>query len=265
MLALGASVGQYIVERVIGRGGMATVYRVRHRDLGTQHALKVLHVQRRGLRERFLQEGRLQANIRHPNLVAVTDVVWSGEHPGLVLELVDGPTLADVVAQGPLPVTEALRLFRQIVDGVHHAHAQGLVHRDLKPQNVLLGTGTDGLRQARVADFGIAKVLAGSEEPALTRSGMPIGTPRYMAPEQIRDASRVDARADIFSLGCILYEMVCGAIRCRAPTSSRCTIRRCRAATPTRRARLSCRRRRPSRFAEPSREIAAAGFRTAAP
>ena len=209
MLSSGDRVERYLVEAVVGQGGMAVVYRVRHTTLDTLHALKVLHARAPGVRARLIAEGRLQAGLRHPNLLTVSDVLEVDGAPALLMDYVDGPTLGGLVAQVEPVVDEACRLFRGVVAGVAHAHAHSVVHRDLKPSNVLLQD--DGAQlQPRVSDFGIAKHLVGpAVGPAATRTGMGLGTPQYMAPEQIRDAREVDQRADIFSLGVILYELTC--------------------------------------------------------
>lgn len=212
---VGEIIGQYEVLRTLGEGGIARVYLVKHRKLGTRHALKILHYRSDVMAKRLLQEGRIQAQLRHPNVVAVTDVIETDGHVGLLMEYVDGATLADVLADGvPMAPKDALPLFGQLLAGVGAAHRQGVLHRDLKPGNVLLHTDGDRL-VAKIADFGIAKVAAevtggvgGAER--LTRTGMSMGTPGYMAPEQLVDASRADRRADVFALGVILYEMLAG-------------------------------------------------------
>lgn len=210
MLVQGTAVGGYRVLGRVGEGGLATVYRVRHATLNTEHALKVLKNNTVQLRQRILQEGRIQASLRHPNVVTVTDVVEVDGHMGLVLEFIDGPTLADLLAEGaPLPLRDAIALFRQLLSGVGAAHRLGVLHRDLKPSNVLLAV--DGRRVvAKITDFGVAK--AGEESPMgpRTRTGTMLGTPGYMAPEQALDAARADLRADVFSLGAVLYELVAG-------------------------------------------------------
>lgn len=211
ILKPGDLVERYQVEAMLGSGAMAEVYRVRHRTLGTLHALKVLILANARIRERLILEGQVQARMRHPNVLAVTDVLDVDGVPGLLMEFVDGPTLHDVIQGGPLSSTEAGALFRGVLAGVAEAHGLGLVHRDLKPANVLVATTPRG-RVPKVADFGLAKLLSDAQPdaPHLTRSGTAMGTPAYMAPEQIRNARRVDHRADIFSLGCILYELMSG-------------------------------------------------------
>ncbi|MCA9488288.1 MAG: serine/threonine-protein kinase, partial [Myxococcales bacterium] len=211
-LASGRDLGRYVVEGWLGRGGMGSVYRVRHRQLGSVHALKVLRGTTGSERARLIREGRAQSAVRHPNIVAVTDVVEVDDAPGLVIELVDGPPLSSWLREHGAPSVElAERLGRQILRGVAAAHHAGLVHRDLKPGNVLLAPSDEG-PVAKVADFGLARQVAspGPEETPLTRPGTPLGTPAYMAPEQIRDASLADARSDVFALGAVLYELCSG-------------------------------------------------------
>jgi serine/threonine protein kinase len=202
----GQSIGRFRVERLLGEGGIAQVFQVRHRQLGTLHALKLLTVNSSGLAERLLQEGRIQANIRHPNLVSVTDVVEHKGQIGLVMEYVEGFSLDDCLREGAMDLVEALDIFGQVLSGVATAHAAGVLHRDLKPGNILLTT-LDDVVVAKVADFGIAKM---TQVEGRTVGGTTMGTPGYMAPEQISDAAAVDKRADIFALGAILYEMVSG-------------------------------------------------------
>lgn len=211
MLKPGHIVDRYKVESVIGTGGTAVVYRVRHESLGTAHALKVLSVTSDVIRDRMLQEGRVQASLRHPNIVAVTDVLNVDGSPGLLMEYIEGPSLQKALKEFKLPLEAAEMLFLGVVAGVAEAHGEGLVHRDLKPANVLLAKTAEGF-VPKVTDFGLAKVLVEAEDAGHghTRSGVAMGTPAYMAIEQIRDAKTVDQRADVFSLGCMLYELVCG-------------------------------------------------------
>lgn len=200
---------RFVVDAVIGRGGMAVVYRVRHAELGSVHALKVLATRNPSLALRLVQEGRLQALLRHPNAVAVQDVLRVGDAPALLVEFVEGPSLADWLERARPTVAQIDGLARGILAGVDAAHRLGLVHRDLKPGNVLLQvTHTDVT--PKVSDFGLAKALDGEAAFVRTQAGTPMGTPIYMAPEQTRDASTVDARADVFSLGALLYELLLG-------------------------------------------------------
>ena len=209
-LQTGTVVDRYAVEGLLGQGGMAIVYRVRHQQLGTLHALKVLMLPAKSIRERLLQEGRVQARLRHANIVSVTDVVDVDGAPGLVMEYIPGPSLDDLLRQHDLSVEQADLIGRGVLEGVAAAHEVGLVHRDLKPGNVLLEVKKDRLIP-KITDFGLAKILTDDEAGgSKTRSGLAMGTPCYMAPEQIRNAKGVDERADVFSLGAVLYELVTG-------------------------------------------------------
>lgn len=208
MLKAGDIVDRYTVEGEIAAGGMAEVYRVRHQQLGSTHALKVLVLRTQDIKRRLLQEGRVQAGLKHPNAIMVTDVVEVEGHPGLVMEYVDGPTLGDWVLVDRPGFAEIERVFREVVSAIGEAHRVGLIHRDLKPSNVLMARAGER-RIPKVIDFGLAKVVQEGEEADHTRSGVPMGTPSYMAPEQIADAKNVDARADLFSLGALLYFMCC--------------------------------------------------------
>ncbi|MEZ4319974.1 MAG: serine/threonine-protein kinase [Myxococcota bacterium] len=211
-LKVGQTVDRYAVEAELGVGGMATVYRVRHTTLGSLHALKVLHVEGRGITERLLAEGRVQAGLDHPNALVVTDVIDVEGRPGLVMEFVDGGTL-DQWVDAKNPSREArLAAFRGVCEAVASAHEKGWIHRDLKPANVLMKP--IGQRSVpKVADFGLVKAVVGDQphDGPRTRGGIPMGTPGYMAPEQIESAANVDARADVYSLGCILVWLLSGS------------------------------------------------------
>lgn len=210
--------GRYSITGTLGEGGFATVYRTRHQFLHSTHAIKVLlpHLASDPeMRSRFLSEGRIQAGLRHPNIIPVTDIV-TDPAPGLVMEHIVGPTLTELLRErgAALEPAEIASVMLPLLDAVGAAHAAGIVHRDLKPDNILVTTrGTD--LWPMVGDFGIAKVLeasalAGGKQK--TRTGMRMGTLHYMSPEQIRGASSVDARTDIFSLGAILYECATGQV-----------------------------------------------------
>ena len=208
-LQAGQEIDRYKVEWVLGEGGMASVFRVRHTTLGTTHALKVLSITTTDIRQRLIQEGQMQATLQHPNIVSVSDVIDISGVPGLLMEYIEGPSLDQWTYRYRPTLPEALAVFRGIVAGVGHAHSKGLIHRDIKPGNVLLHVGRDAIIP-KVTDFGLAKFAQIHNSPKRTQPGTTMGTPQYMSPEQMRDASKVDHRADLFSLGCILYELVCG-------------------------------------------------------
>lgn len=213
MLSVGEVIdGRYVVESLLGQGGLAEVYRVRHRELNSVYALKMLTWRRKSLAERMLLEGRIQAQIRHPHVVAVTDVIRHDGRCGLLMEYVDGLTLEHYLLQrGALPLDEGLALFASILAAVTAAHDAGVLHRDLKPANVLLARTSGGLLP-KVADFGIAKVVVEDMDagPGFTAVGSLMGSPGYLAPEQTSDSASVDQRADIYALGVILYEILKG-------------------------------------------------------
>lgn len=205
----GTTLGAYTLDAVIGAGGVATVFRATHRVLGSTHAIKLLHLPAPSLRRRLLLEGKLQAQIRHPHIVPVTDtVLWHGL-PGLVMEHIDGPDLEAWTERAPLPLASLDRLARGLFGGVAALHRAGYAHRDLKPANVLMQHGPDGWIP-RLADCGLARRIQRRPTDAHTRTGVSMGTPAYMAPEQVHDARDADHRADVWSLGCILYELATG-------------------------------------------------------
>jgi len=208
LLRIGETIDRYRVEALLGQGGMAAVYKARHLTLDSEHAIKVLFITAPQVRARLLREGRVQANLRHPNIVSVTDVLEVQGAPALVMEYVDGPALDEWLAANKPTLDQALWLFRGILRGISAAHERGVVHRDLKPANVLLSPRPEGF-VPKVTDFGLVKSITEQQVEGHTQTGMALGTPEYMSPEQIRDASEVDQRSDMWALGCILYELVC--------------------------------------------------------
>jgi serine/threonine protein kinase len=204
----------------IGRGGAGIVYRARHVSLDRLVALKMIPAGPRlttEMRRRFHQEARAIARLNHPGIVQVHDVGESSGSPYLVLELVDGQTLARWLGATPRPAVDAARIVTALADAVGYAHRQGVIHRDLKPSNVLL----DPAGRCRVTDFGLAKILpaAGVDSERLTESGVILGTPSYMAPEQARGSpEEITPAADVYSLGAILYELLTGRPPFLAPT-----------------------------------------------
>lgn len=207
-LAPGTVVERYVVESVLGRGGMAMVYSIKHTLLGTCHALKVPRLCDEETRRGLLQEGRLQAGLQSPFVLPVTDVVFVDDAPALVMPLVRGCTLEELLCVHQPSVSEAAALISAVARGLASAHEQGVVHRDLKPSNVLLDMDAGHVR-VRVADFGLARLETETQADAVGRF---IGTPRYAAPEQLLGAFDVDHRADLWSLGVMLYRLLCGQV-----------------------------------------------------
>jgi hypothetical protein len=217
---IGKTLSHYRILEKLGEGGMGEVYRARDFKLNREIALKVLpevfakDVERMA---RFQREAQVLASLNHPNIAAIHGLEESSGVRALVMELVQGPTLADRIAQGPIPVDEALPIARQIAEALEYAHEKGIIHRDLKPTNVKLTA--EGM--VKVLDFGLAKALEGgtaASDPensptltlAATQAGVILGTAAYMAPEQARGKA-VDRRADIWSFGVVFYEMLTGA------------------------------------------------------
>jgi len=198
--------GRYRLERKLGRGGMATVFLARDSELDRPVAVKLLSETASadaGLRQRFVREARLAARLSHPNVVSVFDAGEDGGRPYLVMEHVEGETLAELRARRRrLPPEEARGLALQAAHGLARAHAAGLVHRDIKPQNLLMRT--DGT--LKIADFGIARAAEGT---TLTQAGTVLGTAAYLAPEQALGGD-VGPAADVYSLGAVLYELLTG-------------------------------------------------------
>ena len=202
----------YRVLRELGQGGMGVVYLAENTLMGRKEVLKVVGshlIKRRGVLERFLVEIRNAARLHHPNVVTAYAVVRLGESLVLAMEYVDGLDLARLVkAHGPLPVAHACNYVHQAALGLQHAHESGMVHRDIKPGNLMLSR-QGGRALVKVLDFGLAKVIReGPTDGALTHEGQMLGTPDFIAPEQIADARRADIRADIYSLGCTLYYLL---------------------------------------------------------
>jgi serine/threonine-protein kinase len=217
MIGIGSLVnGKYQIVRLLGDGGMGSVYEGRHTVLGTRVAIKVLHpelARRTGLVERFLQEARVAAQIRSPHVVQVTDVDRTPEGDAyIVMELLEGESLSAVMErQRKLPVATACDYTLQILEALEAAHALGVIHRDLKPENVFL-TFPGSKALLKLIDFGIAKARrTDPQQKNLTVAGVVMGTAEYMAPEQARSADKVDARSDLYAVGVLLYEMIAGA------------------------------------------------------
>jgi serine/threonine-protein kinase len=201
--------GRFQVEDRLGKGSAAEVYKVRNVKSGEHFAIKVLSAEDDETAERTYREGQIQKQLKHPNIARVHEVFLNRRDVGLLMELVNGPSLEEVLASGhKFSLDEALQFFQQLLSGMESSHKAGVVHRDLKPSNVLLFDSGGGI-QAKIIDFGQARADVGAG-PRMTVMGAQLGTAGYAAPEQLTDARGAQVPADIFSLGTILYELVCG-------------------------------------------------------
>jgi serine/threonine protein kinase len=207
--------GRYVIDAMIGKGATGVVFDASHMRIGRRVALKCLYPQYREMApvvERFFREAKIAGSVEHPNVIQVFD---AGDEDGVVfiaMEKLEGESLGDRLDRGPMPVQEAVELFLGIIDGVAAVHERGIVHRDLKPDNIFIVEARPGRWSGpKVLDFGISKL----KEPGLrelTTHGSVMGTPYYMAPEQIANTRDVDVRADVYSLGVMLYEALAGDV-----------------------------------------------------
>jgi tRNA A-37 threonylcarbamoyl transferase component Bud32/Flp pilus assembly protein TadD len=213
----GDRIGHYEILAPLGAGGMGEVFRARDARLGRTVAIKALRKEAIADRERlrrFFAEAKTIASLNHPNVVTLYDLHEDESGPCIVTELVEGRTLRELIADGPMDGEAALRIGVQLADGLAKAHEAGVLHRDVKPENVMVTAG--GL--VKILDFGLAKLLAADEtvvglaaaEPAVTQTGMIVGTPAYLSPEQLRGRP-ADTRSDVFAVGLVLYELLAGA------------------------------------------------------
>jgi eukaryotic-like serine/threonine-protein kinase len=223
---VGAILSQkYPLKRLIGSGGMGSVYESQSPEDGKRVAIKVLAVEYlhdEDVKLRFLDEGRMCQRLIHPNIVRVFDTAQAEDGtPYIVMELLDGVPLSAYTRSGVrVPMPQAVAILHGLLAGLGAAHAQQIVHRDLKPENVVLARDpAGGAFAAKILDFGIAKVMdAAGGMGSKTRTGVLLGTPAYMSPEQIKNAKDVDARSDLWSAGVMLYEMLAGRVAFPAPT-----------------------------------------------
>ncbi len=220
---------RYLILARLGEGGMGRVYLAEHVKMNRQCAIKVMNpslVNDSESSQRFAREASNAARILHPNVAAVFDYGEADKVVYLVMEYVDGESLSSILQKdGALDPRRAIDLARQVADGLHAAHELGIVHRDLKPDNVIVTRNRAGKEIAKVVDFGIAKAMNDSKEDALTKSGLVIGTPEYMSPEQLL-GDPVDARTDVYALGCILFQSLTGNAAFAADTREQMIRRR---------------------------------------
>jgi serine/threonine protein kinase len=211
-LTVGAIVdGKYRIDEVLGRGAMGVVVAATHLQLGERVALKFLRYRARGVNDdfqsRFKREARVSARLKNEHITRVIDVgVWRDAVPYMVMDYLTGSDLRQLVKKnGPLPIAQAIDFTVQICVGISEAHAAGIVHRDLKPSNLFITRRPDGSDLIKILDFGISKWSAEEAEvEELTQTGVVLGSPKYMAPEQLFGSSEVDSRADVWSIGAII-------------------------------------------------------------
>ena len=229
--------GRYQVEREVGRGGMATVYLAQDLKHGRPVALKVLHPELAASlgSERFLREIQIAARLQHPHILPLYDSGQAGELLYYVMPFVEGESLRDrLTREKQLPIEDAVKVGRDIAAALDYAHRHGVVHRDIKPENVMLHEG-----EAIVTDFGIAKAVSAAGGESLTQTGMAVGTPAYMSPEQASGEREPDGRSDIYSLGCVVYEMLTGSAPFTGPTVQAIIMKRFTEPVPSVRATRS--------------------------
>ncbi len=220
---------KYVVERSLGQGGMGAVYLVSHKVTGKKLALKCLlpqYLEYPELVERFLREAQAAGRIQHRHVVDVFDVGRDGSVLYIVMPYLEGQPLSELLREKSVSLDEILALVLRAMEGVAAAHAQGIVHRDLKPDNIFVCRGPSGrLDDPRVLDFGISKLDDEEEKRSLTKSGVLMGTPHYMSFEQLNSQRDIDARADVYAMGCILYEAMAGELPYVADSAPSLAIR----------------------------------------
>jgi serine/threonine-protein kinase len=224
-----ALAGRYTIEHQLGQGGMAIVYRARDLVHGRDVALKVLRPEMTAAvgAARFLREIEIERRLDHPNILPLLDWGWAGGCLYYAMPCIDGETLFDRIRrERQLSLDDALTIAREVAGALDYAHAQGVIHRDVKPANILLRG------PALVADFGIARAVISAGGEQLTGSGVGLGTPEYMSPEQSSQAATVDNRTDIYALGCVFYEMLAGEPPFTGATVQVVTSRHAKAPVP---------------------------------
>ena len=207
----------YRIERELGAGGMATVYLAQDLKHDRKVAIKVLRPELAAVigADRFLTEIKTTANLQHPHILPLFDSGVSDGFLYYVMPFVEGETLRDrLTREKQLPIADAIRIGTEVAGALDYAHRQGVIHRDIKPENILLHDG-----RALVADFGIALAASRAGSTRMTETGMSLGTPHYMSPEQAMGEREITARSDVYALGCVIYEMLCGEPPFGGPTA----------------------------------------------
>ncbi|MDB4935328.1 MAG: Serine/threonine-protein kinase pkn3 [Labilithrix sp.] len=211
---------KYRLEELLGEGGMGAVFRAKHLTVGKRFAIKLLHASvsdHPDAKRRFTREAQAAARIGHPAILDVYDLGEDGGSLYMVMALLEGESLAQRVSRGPLPITEAIQYALGVLEALEAAHGASIIHRDIKPANVFLVAGATGREAVRVLDFGIAKFQEAGDGTQ-TSTGAVLGSAYYMAPEQVRAESEIDARADVWGVGALLYELLVGEPAHMAPT-----------------------------------------------
>ncbi|MBZ0287459.1 MAG: serine/threonine protein kinase, partial [Anaerolineae bacterium] len=212
---IGTRLGPYELIEEVGKGGMATVYRAYQPNVDRFVAVKVIHrsvATDAASLERFQREARLVTRLEHPHLLPIYDYDGAHDPPYIVMRYLESGTLKDVLDQGRLPYDEIVYMMRQIASALDYAHRRGIIHRDIKPSNIMI----DAEGNAFLTDFGIARMTEAGQ--GLTQTGYAVGTPGYMSPEQGMGEEEVDGRADIYSLGVMLFQMLTGRLPYQAET-----------------------------------------------
>ncbi|MBL8150847.1 MAG: serine/threonine protein kinase [Blastocatellia bacterium] len=214
--------GKYLVEEMVGQGGMGNVYKAKHLQMDSTVAIKILHphlISDQTSVERFRREARAARTVNHPNAIQVLDFGVSSDNTVyLVMEFLEGLSLRKVIdLEKPMPADRVVKIMRQACDALDAAHNQNIIHRDLKPDNIIITGYKAPTELVKVLDFSIAKLRMGEKGGDLTQAGMVVGTPQYMSPEQA-EGKELDSRSDLYSLGVMLYEMLTGQLPFKAAT-----------------------------------------------
>src|SRR5581483_3666753 len=216
MSLIGRQIGNYKITAKLGEGGMGAVYLGEHPLIGKRVAVKVLLdelAKKQDIVDRFFHEAKAVNDIAHPNIVDIVDFGTAPEgHVYFIMEFLDGDSMADRLRKTGFTFPETVNVIKQCCSALQASHDKGIIHRDLKPENIFLLNRGGDRNFVKLLDFGIAKLTSDGGVSSKTRTGLVIGTPAYMSPEQCEGKGRIDARSDIYSLGCVMYEMLTGQV-----------------------------------------------------